>query len=106
MGLQKNWQNFAPELGFKFGVMRVFRKGITLGGYGLLKFSYSGFAKMGCQQICKLEVMRGFQKGITLGGRTSGSVRKVFGGGGWVACWNLESLCLPTEVFRDLYVTG
>ena len=48
--------------------------------------------------------MRGFQKGITLGVRTSGSVRKVFGG--WVvACWNIESLCLPTEVLRDLYVT-
>ena len=53
--------------------------------------------------------MRGFQKGITLGGRTSGSVRKVFG---WwvvvvvvVGCWIIESLCLPTEVFRDLYVT-
>ena len=44
---------------------------------------------MGCKKICKifasefgfkLGVMRGFQKGITLGGRTSGSVRKVFGG--------------------------
>ena len=59
-----------------------------------MKFSYSGFAKMGCKKFCKifaselgfnLGVMRGFQKGITLGGRTSGSVRKVFGwwvGGG------------------------
>ena len=47
---------------------------------------------MGCKKICKifasefgfkLGVMRGFQKGIILGGRTSGSVRKVYGGGGW-----------------------
>ena len=57
----------------------------------------------------KLGVMRGFQKGITLGGRTSGSVRKVSVGGvgGWggVGCWNIESLCLPTEVFRDLSLT-
>ena len=68
---------------------------------------------MGCKKICKilaselgfkLGVMRGFQKGITLGGRTSGSVRKVFGGG-WVACWIIESPCLPTEAFRDLSVT-
>ena len=22
-----------------------------------------------------------------------------------MACWNIESLCLPTEVFRDLSVT-
>ena len=60
-------------------------------------------------------VMRGFQKGIALGGRTSGSVRKVCMGGtsgymvgtsGYmVGCWKIESLCLPTEVFRDLYVT-
>ena len=52
----------------------------------------------------KLGVMRGFQKGITLGGRTSGSVRKVCVGG-VVGCWIMESLCLPTEVFCDLYVT-
>ena len=65
---------------------------------------------MGCK-ICKIfaselgfksGVMRGFQKGITLGGRSSGSVRKVYGG---VVGWIIESLCLPTEVFRDLYVT-
>ena len=36
MGLPKNWlhknlQNFASELGFKFGVMRGFQKDITLG---------------------------------------------------------------------------
>ena len=36
MGLPKNWlpknlQNFASELGFKFGVKKSFRKGITLG---------------------------------------------------------------------------
>ena len=50
--------------------------------------------------------MRSFQKGITLGGRTSESVRKVFGwGGGGVVGWIIESLCLPTEVFRDLSVT-
>ena len=71
---------------------------------------------MGCKKICKifasefgfkLGVMRGFQKGITLGIRTSVSVRKVFGGGGWwwVACWIIESPCLPTEAFRDLSVT-
>ena len=51
-----------------------------------MKFSYSGFAKMGCKKIgkfsaselgCMLGVMRGFQKGITLGGRTSGSVHNV-----------------------------
>ena len=30
---------------------------------------------------------------------------KFSGGGWWVACWNIESLCLPTEVSRDLYVT-
>ena len=45
--------------------------------------------KNGLQKICqilaselrfKLGVMRGFQKGITLVDRTSGSVRKVFGG--------------------------
>ena len=69
---------------------------------------------MGCKKNCKifaselgfkLGVMRGFQKGITLGGRASGTVGKVFGGGGWVACWNIESLCLPTESFRDLSVT-
>ena len=71
------------------------------------------FAKKGCKKICKifasefgskLGVMRAFQKGITLGGRTSGSVRKVSVGGG-VGCWIIESLCLPTEVSRDLYVT-
>ena len=83
-----------------------------------MKFSYSGFAKMGCKNFCKifaselgfkLGVIRGFQKGITLWGRTSGSVRKVWVGGwvGWVVgCWIIESLCLPTEVFRDLYVTS
>ena len=37
MGLPKNWlrknlQNFVSELGFKFGVMRGFQKGITLEG--------------------------------------------------------------------------
>ena len=84
-----------------------------------MKFSYSGFAKMGCKNFCKifaselgfkLGVMRAFQKGITLGGRTSGSVRKVSVGGVVVVvvvgCWIIESLCLPTEVSRDLYVTG
>ena len=70
---------------------------------------------MGCKNFCKifaselgfkLGVMRGFQKGITLGGRTSGSVRKVWVGGVVVVgCWIIESLCLPTEVSRDLYVT-
>ena len=83
-------------------------------GVGPLEVFIFLVCKNGLQKICKifaselgfkLGVMRGFQKGITLVGRTSGSVRKVFGGGGWVACWNLESLCLPTEVFRDLYVT-
>ena len=69
---------------------------------------------MGCKKICKifaselgfkLGVMRGFQKGITLGGRTSGTVRKVFGGWVVVGCWKIESLCLPTEAFRDLSIT-
>ena len=78
-----------------------------------MKFSYSGFAKMGCKKFAnffafelgfKFGVMRGFQKGITLGGRSSGSVRKVYGG--VVVGWIIESLCLPTEVSRDLYVTG
>ena len=32
VGLQKNLQNFAPEVGFKFGVKRGFQKGITLEG--------------------------------------------------------------------------
>ena len=33
-------------------------------------------------------------------------VSEKFLGGGWVVgCWIIESLCLPTEVFRDLYVT-
>ena len=59
---------------------------------GLRKFSYSGFAKMGYKEIFKmfvselgfkLGVIRGFQKCITLGGRTSRSIRKVYGGGGW-----------------------
>ena len=27
------------------------------------------------------------------------------GGGWWVASWIIESICLPTEVFRDLCVT-
>ena len=55
----------------------------------------------------KFGVMRGFRIGITLGGKTSGSVRKVSVGWGGVVvgCWIIESLCLPTEVFRDLYVT-
>ena len=61
-GLQKKLQNFASELGFKFGV--------RASG----SFHFWGF---------KLGVMRGFQKGITLGGRTSGSVRKVYGVLGW-----------------------
>ena len=32
IGLQKNLQNFAYEVGSKSGVMRGFQKGITLGG--------------------------------------------------------------------------
>ena len=86
-------------------------------GVGPLEVFIFRVCKSGLQKVCKilaselgfmLGVMRGFQKGITLGGRTSGSVRKFFGGwwvGGWVACWNIESLCLPTEAFRDLSVT-
>ena len=33
-GVAKSWlnKNFATELGFMFGVMRYFQKGITLGG--------------------------------------------------------------------------
>ena len=53
MGLQKILQNFASKLGFKFGVMGGFQKGITLGGYDLWKFSFFGFAKMGCKKFAK-----------------------------------------------------
>ena len=76
MGLQKNLQNFAPELGFKFGVMRGFRKGITLEGRTSGSFHILGLQKLVAKNYnifasefgFKLGAMRGFQKGITLGG--------------------------------------
>ena len=64
--------------------MRVFQKGITLGGRNSESVIF-GFAKH-CKKICKLfapemrsksGVMRGFQKGMTLCGRTSGGVNLV-----------------------------
>ena len=45
VGLRKNLQNFASELGFKFWVMRGFRKGITLGGRTSLSFHLQGLQK-------------------------------------------------------------
>ena len=45
LGLRKNLQNFAPELGFKFGVMRGFRKGITLEVRTSVSFHILGLQK-------------------------------------------------------------
>ena len=45
VGLQKNVQNFASELGFKLGVMSGFRKGITLGGRTSGRFHILGLQK-------------------------------------------------------------
>ena len=82
-------------------------------GSGFLEVFILWVCKNGLQKMCKIfaselgsksGVMRGFQKGITLGGRSSRSVRKVCGG--VVGCWIIESLCLPTEVFQDVYVKG
>ena len=60
-------------------------------------------------------IMRGFQNGITLVSRTSRSALKVYvygtsgymvGTSGYmVGCWKIESICLPTEAFRDFSVT-
>ena len=44
IGLQKICKIFASELGFKFGIMRGFQKGITLGGRNSESVIF-GFAK-------------------------------------------------------------
>ena len=62
-------------LGFKFGVMRGFRKGITLevrtsGSshiLGLQKLVAKNYKIFASEFGFKLGVMRGFQQGITLG---------------------------------------
>ena len=67
----------------KSGVMRGFRKGITLGGRTSGIGNFVGLQNRVAKKICKIfaselgsksGVMRGFQKGITLGSRTSRSV--------------------------------
>ena len=82
------------------------------------RFSYAGFAKMGCKKICKifasefgfkLGAMRCFQKDIILGGTTSGSVRKV-SVGGWGGGWLDYRVSLSPYwgfpwPFRDISVT-
>ena len=82
-GLQKICKIFASELGFMFGVMRGFQKGITLGGRTSGSDHKKGLQKGVAKKNCKIfeselgsesGVMRGFQKGIILGGRTPKSV--------------------------------
>ena len=79
MGLRKNLQNFAPELGFKFGVMKGFRKGITLGVrtpgsfyiLGLQKWVANNLLNFASELGFKYGVMRGYLKDLTHGGNAS-----------------------------------
>ena len=54
IGLQKNLQNFAYEVGSKSGVMRGFQKGITLGGRTYESANFMGLQNRVAKKFAKI----------------------------------------------------